>query len=319
MSAPSRRWWPFGNRAKTPMAPASTPPTAPTPVVERDPMIPQPPPNQISAYWASGRIPENANQWLDMMAKLAQPAKERSFQLMALGDGSTVLDIGCGTGRDVARLMELVGPRGEVWGVDNNPEFIKAAKLEHPRGLFVEGDAFKLPFKDNFFDATRMERVLLHTGNIAPALAEMLRVTKPGGHIALFEPHAFLWYPSDQELTQRLMRHVMNRFIKCPDAALQAYQQLIQFGIMPQAEVAGAVLNASLMRVEIERPFATSHYSLLKPATLLEAVEAGVITPAESAGITAMLQQALNDNSFLFLDLGLVIGAEVPATKPTVA
>ncbi len=317
MSAPARRRWFFGRRKaavptiEAPAAPASSPPP-----IARDPMIPAPPANQISAYWASGRIPESANEWLDMMGRLVQPAKERSFQLMGLQSGSTVLDIGCGTGRDVARLMELVGAKGEVWGVDNNPEFIKEAKQHHPRGLFVEGDVFKLPFKDDFFDATRMERVLLHTGNIDRALAEMVRVTKPGGHIALIEPFEFLWYPSDQELTQRLMRHVMKRFVKVPDAGLQAYQQLIRFGLQPVCDVGGAVLNAPLMRVEVERPFATSHYSLLKPSVLLEAVEAQVITAAEAETITTTLQQDLADNTFLMVDLGLVIGAEIPTPKP---
>ena len=317
MSAPTRRWWLFGRRvaATPPTAPAI--PTAPNPVVLRDPMIPEPPANQLSAFWASSRVPQTANDFLDMMARLMASAKERTFQMMQLQNGSTVLDIGCGTGRDVARLMELVGSKGEVWGVDNNAEFIKEAKINHPRGLFVEGDVFKLPFKDDFFDATRLERVLVHTGKIPEALAEMLRVTRPGGTITLMEHFNIQWFPSDQELTQRLMRFVFDRFLTCPNPGIEIYQHLIRLGIVPQSEVGGASFNAMQMRIEMERSFATSHYSFIKPATLLAAIEAGVINKDEAETITRTFEQSMADQSFLMMDLFMLTTAVVPPTKPS--
>ena len=317
MSASARRWWPFGRRvAASPMQAASSSSATPPNLVVRDPMIPEPPANQVSAFWASSRVPQTANDFLDMMARLMASAKERTFQMMQLQNGSTVLDIGCGTGRDVARLMELVGPKGEVWGVDNNPVFIKEAKINHPRGLFVEGDLFKLPFKDDFFDATRLERVLVHTGKISEALAEMLRVTKPGGTITMMEHFNVQWFPSDQELTQRLMRFVLNRFLKCANPGVEIYQHLIKLGLVPQSEVGGASFNALQMRIEMDRSFATSHYSFIKPATLLAAIEAEVITAVEAETITHTFEQAMADQTFLMMDLFMLTSAEVPATKP---
>jgi SAM-dependent methyltransferase len=216
MAQSDRRWWPFGRKSAATTATTTTPAqasspqsTTTTPSPSRDPMIPRPPENPFSAFWASGRVPTRANEFLNMAAYASALGKERSFQVLQLHDGSSVLDVGCGNGRDVARLMELVGPKGEVWGLDNSAVLINEAKASYPRALFVEGDVNRLPFKDDFFDAVRAERVLMHLDDPFHAFAEMLRVTKPGGIVLSMDADTenYYVYPCDPAVFQRFISY----------------------------------------------------------------------------------------------------------------
>jgi ubiquinone/menaquinone biosynthesis C-methylase UbiE len=96
--------------------------------------------------------------------------------------GLTVLDVGCGQGIDV---IEYARAGAEVTGVDLTPRHVELARL-HVRALglvaeILEGDAEHLPFADATFDRASSNGVLHHTPNIETALAEILRVLKPGG------------------------------------------------------------------------------------------------------------------------------------------
>jgi len=99
-----------------------------------------------------------------------------------------VLEAGCGSGLVLARLAE-VGT--EVFGVD-----ISAGMLSHARekGLPVsQGNLLHLPYPDDEFDAVVSFKVLAHVEPIRDAVAEMVRVVKPGGYLALefYNPRSF--------------------------------------------------------------------------------------------------------------------------------
>lgn len=92
--------------------------------------------------------------------------------------GADVLEVGCGTGL----LLERIGRfarRAE--GVDLSPGMLAKARA---RGLPVrEASATALPFPDASFDVTCSFKVLAHVPEIRQAMAEMTRVTRPGGTI----------------------------------------------------------------------------------------------------------------------------------------
>jgi ubiquinone/menaquinone biosynthesis C-methylase UbiE len=110
---------------------------------------------------------------------------------LELHDGLSMLDVGCGTGDDVRDLAPLVGPRGRIVGVDVSGAMIAEAKHRHAAlGLpieFLEGDAQKLEFPDASFDRCRTERMLMHLDHPEQALAEMVRVVRPGGWVVVFD------------------------------------------------------------------------------------------------------------------------------------
>jgi SAM-dependent methyltransferase len=99
-----------------------------------------------------------------------------------LGPGTRVLDVGCGPGRH-ARALAAAGV--DVVGLDLSLEFLRAAG----EGAWVEGDARALPFPTASFDRViclcQGGFGLLGGSGEAAALAEMARVLRPGGRVAL--------------------------------------------------------------------------------------------------------------------------------------
>jgi ubiquinone/menaquinone biosynthesis C-methylase UbiE len=93
-------------------------------------------------------------------------------------DRRSVLEVGCGTG---LLLRRIAGFAAATRGVDLSPGMLEKAR---ERGLdVVEGSATALPFADASFDVTCSFKVLAHVPEIGTAIAEMARVTRPGGHV----------------------------------------------------------------------------------------------------------------------------------------
>lgn len=94
------------------------------------------------------------------------------------GTGKDVLECGCGTGLILERIQEHAR---RAAGIDLSPGMLELARS---RGLEVqEGSVTDLPFPDATFDVTCSFKVLAHVPDIGKALAEMARVTRPGGVI----------------------------------------------------------------------------------------------------------------------------------------
>jgi len=108
---------------------------------------------------------------------------------LRLEGGERVLDLGCGAGDDAFDIAAKVGPEGHVTGVDISEFLIaEAIRRSSTRNLSVSfeiGDGRSLRFADEFFDAVRTERMLMHVPDPVKALAEMVRVLKSGGRVAV--------------------------------------------------------------------------------------------------------------------------------------
>lgn len=97
-----------------------------------------------------------------------------------VGEGKKVLEVGCGTGLVLQRIERFAS---EAKGIDLSPGMLEHAKA---RGLDVrEADCTQLPFDDESFDVACSFKVLAHVPDFQAALAEMVRVVKPGGHIVV--------------------------------------------------------------------------------------------------------------------------------------
>jgi demethylmenaquinone methyltransferase / 2-methoxy-6-polyprenyl-1,4-benzoquinol methylase len=99
-----------------------------------------------------------------------------------IGPGHRALDVAAGTGRSLQAVRDAVGPRGLAVGVD-----FTEAMLRRARGARVLGDALRLPFHEGTFDAAVSAFALRDVADQAVLLEEMVRVTKPGGGVALLE------------------------------------------------------------------------------------------------------------------------------------
>ncbi|HEU5345395.1 MAG TPA: methyltransferase domain-containing protein [Ktedonobacterales bacterium] len=131
--------------------------------------------------WLEG-IPEGS---LESFAGTGNP-----FSLGALQPGQRVVDVGSGAGFDSLIAARMVGPHGQVIGVDMTPAMLeKARRSAASAGLanveFREGYAETLPVLDSWADVVISNGVL----NLAPdkiaALTEMARALKPGGRLQI--------------------------------------------------------------------------------------------------------------------------------------
>lgn len=106
--------------------------------------------------------------------------------------GKRMLDVGCGTGTAEVSLSRLRVSQLQLFGVDLSLERVRQARDNaagmNARAGFASADACWLPFPDASFDCTYCVAVLQHVRDIAQALAEFVRVTRPGGRILAVEP-----------------------------------------------------------------------------------------------------------------------------------
>jgi SAM-dependent methyltransferase len=124
---------------------------------------------------------------LDFLRLMAQ-----RWKLDAVRD---VLDVGCGVGHWSMLLASVMPGDVRVTGIDREPSWIEEARARAAaRGVdgrfaYRQGDAVRLPFPDDSFDLTTCQTVLIHLPAPAAAIAEMVRVTRPGGLVAVAEPN----------------------------------------------------------------------------------------------------------------------------------
>ena len=143
--------------------------------------------------------------------------KRESYDLLAAGPGSRLLEVGCGLGDDAATLAKRVAPGGSVVAVDGSQAMVDAARQRHGdiAGLsFENADATQLPYEDATFDGCRIDRVLQHIADPAAAIREMVRVLRPGGVLVAFDNdwETLTIDSTDRVLTRAILNTWCDRF-----------------------------------------------------------------------------------------------------------
>jgi ubiquinone/menaquinone biosynthesis C-methylase UbiE len=118
-------------------------------------------------------------------------AKRALLEQLDLGRARAALDVGCGPGIDIAEMARLMPDGAHVSGVDLSETMIGEARFRTAslglRASLRTGDAADLPYPDQAFDACRVATVLQHVPDPARVIAEMARVTRPGGRMGALE------------------------------------------------------------------------------------------------------------------------------------
>ena len=131
----------------------------------------------FAALEAMGRHPE------------IQRVRRVAFEALDPRPGSRLLDAGAGTGDVARRLAAAVTRSGEVIALDFSERFLTAARAGHDGAAvrYVNGDVCRLAFADDTFDGVWCERVLQHVTDPDRGIAELARVTRPGGRICVID------------------------------------------------------------------------------------------------------------------------------------
>jgi arsenite methyltransferase len=126
-----------------------------------------------------------------------------NLEYLELVSGETILDLGCGRGRETILAADRVGPGGQAVGLDITQAMIDQAKaqakLTSKNNIkFVLGDIENLPFEDATFHAVMSNCVINHARSKRRAYTEIQRVLKPGGRFVISAGVGrMLWRGSD--------------------------------------------------------------------------------------------------------------------------
>jgi SAM-dependent methyltransferase len=247
---------------------------------------------------------------LDEQADL--PAVERLratvIELLSPCPGHRVLDAGCGTGDVARRVGTLVGPNGQVVGIDASATMLAEAnrRTTDPdlRVEYQRGDTTSLPLADCSFDAVFSERVFQHLVNPRAAMSDLARVTRPGGRVAVIDTdwgmHAV--QGADSAVTARVVAcwaaHTANGW-----AGRRLPALFTNAGLVDQVVLTDTITSRDPWPPSLQ-PFATMAST---------AERHGACTAAEAATWLAQLAEAGSEGTFFWA----VTLVAVVATRPS--
>jgi demethylmenaquinone methyltransferase/2-methoxy-6-polyprenyl-1,4-benzoquinol methylase len=122
-----------------------------------------------------------------MTAGMHHRWRERAVDISELGSGDRALDVATGTGDLAIALERRVGPAGEVIGSDFSEQMLELARRKSATIKFEWGNALDLPYDSESFDAVTVGFGVRNFSDLAAGLAELARVTRPGGRVVILE------------------------------------------------------------------------------------------------------------------------------------
>lgn len=166
---------------------------------------------------------------------------DRVLDVAGLAAGDDVLDVGCGTGIVARAAARRLDGSGSVTGIDLNDGMLAVARRAPERVTWHHGPAEHLPFRSRSFDRVVSQFALMFFTDQTAAIAEMARVTRPGGTITIAT-----WASIDQtpgyavmvDLLQRLFGHDTAAALEAPFTLGTEDQLTLLLGdVLPDATI----------------------------------------------------------------------------------
>jgi ubiquinone/menaquinone biosynthesis C-methylase UbiE len=184
----------------------------------------------------------------ELIAAQGTGYRQRNMDMLQLKTGHHVLDLGCGLGDDLHLIAPIVGNTGRLVGLDHNEEMLKRAeKRAAEAGFSIEfysGNIEQMEFSNNSFDAVRSARVFQHLADPIQGLKECIRVTKPGGHIAISDPDwdTLVVDTNRHDIFNRIRPLCVEESLKNARIGRQHYRNFIELGL-EDVQVGGDVIT----------------------------------------------------------------------------
>ena len=252
-------------------------------------------------------------RYLDSVSSLEtiRRIKERTYDLLQVRPGHHLLDVGCGTGDDVQALARRVGGTGRVVGVDGSEIMLAEARTRvKDANLPVEfrvGNAEWLQFADNTFDGCRAERMLVHLNHPVRALAEMVRVARPGARVVAFDAD---WETLIVDTPNRATtRKLLNFQCDCSGSrwiGRQFHRLFCEIGLTEIAVVADTLVFTDYRQADFVFQFRE---------TTAQASAAGVVSASQASEWLDALEQADRQGAFFAAVTGFCVGGLKPQPR----
>ncbi|RKU17630.1 hypothetical protein C6500_14990 [Candidatus Poribacteria bacterium] len=196
------------------------------------------------ATYTLGRTSHETTRLIEQ-SRIYGASTQRLCKRAGITDGMRVLEIGSGAGDVALTLAELIGPAGQVIGVDVNPSILDTARQRvTDAGVrnveFIAGDARMLTFPDKF-DAIVGRFVLMYMADPGRAFSKLITHLKPDG-IAAFQEPEYTLYPAflhpDTPLMNQLIRWILDVFEHSGahlDMGIGLYRAFVDAGLPPPA------------------------------------------------------------------------------------
>ncbi len=127
-------------------------------------------------------------------------------------EGKWVLDVGCGSGTIVKRLLK---DGKNVIGLDIGKQFLSFCQSAYRNAAFCGGDAQNLPFADNCFDTIVCSEVIEHLNNPEKSLKEFERVLRPNGELVITTPNISVRWAFLEAIRTRIRRKMLETNHNC--------------------------------------------------------------------------------------------------------
>lgn len=186
----------------------------------------------------------------------SEQRRQTLLQALAPEPGEHVLDIGTGPGFVANAIADAVSPTGSVLGVDISEPMLHLARGRCAEKPWVElkfGNATQLPVPNEAFDVAISVQVYEYIADVAPALAELYRVLRPGGRAAIISSDwkSLTWNATDTDRMQRILTAFAEH---C------AHQDLPRY-LRPHLSAAGLQLQQQQIIPQFNPTYDTSRYS----------------------------------------------------------
>jgi SAM-dependent methyltransferase len=185
----------------------------------------------------------NSEAYEAYIGRWSRLAAKAILQWLALPSGLQWLDVGCGTGALTQAILVTADPEA-VLGVDSSATFLGTAEAQivDPRVRFALGDARALPVLSDTYDVVIAGLVLNFVPEPEVAVAEMVRVARPGGTVA-----AYVWDFAGEQQFQRYFWRAATAL----DPAATALEQQMQFPLAQPEPLAALFTLAGLQAVTV--------------------------------------------------------------------
>jgi ubiquinone/menaquinone biosynthesis C-methylase UbiE len=215
--------------------------------------------SSVAPFWEKHR---------EIIRQMFAPVTDALVEDALIGSRQAILDIASGAGEPALSVAAMVGPEGQVFGVDPVPEMVAAARraTEHlgfRNAQFDVAFADHLPFPDDTFDAVVSRFGVMFFPSPVDAVREMLRVLKPGGKAALA-----VWHYVERNPFFYCVKQVIDQFVDSPPTAPDA-PDAFRFACLGKlrdilGEAGAMTPSERLLRFAIQAPISPDDYWTLR-------------------------------------------------------